>query len=195
LIYGNHGGSARGLREGKLTDFEGGVREPCIMRWPGHIPADTVCDEPLMTIDMLPTIARLGGAEVPIDRVIDGRDIWPLMAGQPDATNPHEVLYFYFIDGLRAVRAGRWKLHLPHSYRHVTEPGHDGSRGKDEERREGLALYDLESDRAETKNVAADHPDIVARLEAFAEQAHEDLGDAATHRKGANVRPAGRLDP
>ena len=65
LVYGNHGGSARPLREGKLTTFDGGVREPCIMRWPGHIPADTVCDEPVMTIDLLPTIAHLAGAEVP----------------------------------------------------------------------------------------------------------------------------------
>ena len=100
------------------------------MRWPGHIPADTVCDEPVMTIDLLPTIARLAGAEVPEDRIIDGRDIWPLMAGEPGAKNPHEVLYFYFLDGLQAVRAGRWKLHVPHGYRHVTEPGHDGRPGR-----------------------------------------------------------------
>ncbi len=106
LIYGNHGGSARGLREGKLTSFDGGVREPCIMRWPGHIPAGTVCDEPVMSIDVLPTIAHLAGAEVPQGRVIDGRDIWPLLAGEPDAKNPHEVLYFYFMNDLQGVRAG-----------------------------------------------------------------------------------------
>ena len=93
------------------------------------------------------------------------------------------------VTALHAVRAGRWKLHLPHGYRHVTEPGRDGLCGKDVEQREELALYDLESDRAETKNVAAEHPDIVARLQAFAEQAREDLGDAATQRKGANLRP------
>ncbi len=84
LIYGNHGGSARGLREGKLTNFDGGMREPCIMSWPGHIPENTVCDEPVMTIDLLPTIARLAGAKLPDDRIIDGRDIWPLMAGEAE---------------------------------------------------------------------------------------------------------------
>jgi len=195
LIYGNHGGSARPLREGKMTTFDGGVREPCIMRWPGHIPADTVCDEPVMAIDLLPTIAQLAGAEVLGDRVIDGRDIWPLMAGEPGAKSPHEVLYFYWGEALQAVRAGRWKLHLPHAYPHVTEPGHDGARGKDVPERVELALYDLESDRGETTNVAAEHPEVVAQLQAFAEQAREDLGDKATNRKGANVRPAGRVDP
>lgn len=195
LIYGNHGGSARPLREGKLTSFDGGVREPCVMRWPGHIPADTVCDEPVMTIDLLPTIARLAGADVPGDRVIDGRDIWPLMAGEAGAKSPHEVLYYYWGEGLQAVRAGRWKLHFPHAYSHVTEPGHDGKRGKEAPERVELALYDLETDRGETTNVAADHPDVVAQLQAYAEKAREDLGDKATNRKGANLRPAGRVDP
>ncbi len=89
------------------------------------------------------------------------------------------------------MRAGRWKLHLPHDYRHVTEPGHDSSRGKDEQRREELALYDLETDRGETKNVAAEHPEIVKRLEELAERARQDLGDGK--RQGANVRPPGKI--
>lgn len=195
LAGGNHGGSARPLREGKATTFEGGVREPCIMRWPGHIPADTVCDEPVMTMNLLPTIARLAGAEVPTDRVIDGRDIWPLMAGQPGAKSPHDVLYFYWLEGLEAVRAGRWKLHVPHRYQHVVELGRDGSYGKLGPLEEELSLYDLETDPGEITSVAADHPDVVARLQAFAEQAREDLGDTATKQKGANVRPPGRVDP
>jgi arylsulfatase A-like enzyme len=195
LIYGNHGGSARPLREGKMTSFDGGVREPCVMRWPGHIPADTVCDEPVMTIDLLPTIAHLAGADVPGDRVIDGRDIWPLMAGEAGAKSPHEALYYYWGEGLQAVRAGRWKLHFPHAYSHVSESGHDGKPGKVVPERVELALYDLETDRGETTNVAADHPDVVAQLQAYAEKAREDLGDKATNRKGANLRPAGRVDP
>jgi len=195
LVYGNHGGSARPFREGKLTVFEGGVREPCVMRWPGHIPADTVCDQPVMTIDLLPTIARLAGGTLPADRVIDGRDIWPLMAGEPDAKSPHEVLYFYWLEGLQALRWGHWKLQLAHSSQHVTEPGQDGRRGKVESERVELSLYDLETDPGETKNVAKDHPDIVARMQAFAEEAREDLGDTATKRKGANVRPPGRVEP
>ncbi len=99
LLYGDHGGSARPLNEGKMTTFDGGVREPCLMRWPGHIPAGTTCDEPVMTIDLLPTLARLAGAQTATDRPIDGLDIWPLMAGEPGAKNPHEVLaYFYWHD-------------------------------------------------------------------------------------------------
>jgi arylsulfatase A len=104
------------------------------------------------------------------------------------------VLYFYFLKELQAVRSGRWKLHVPHGYGHVSEPGHDGSPGKTEQRREELALYDLENDRGETKNVAADHPDVVKRLLEFVEQAREDLGDSATGRKGANVRAAGQVE-
>ncbi len=179
LIFGNHGGSARPLREGKATSFDGGVREPCIMRWPGHIPADTVCDEPVMTIDLLPTLARLAGAEVPQDRTIDGRDIWPLMAGQADAKNPHEVLYFYWIHELQAVRSGRWKLHLPHKYMHPLELGHDGGYGKTEQRHIDQSLFDLTTDPGEEHDVAAEHPEVIERLLAFAEQARADLGDSA----------------
>jgi arylsulfatase A-like enzyme len=193
LIFGNHGGSARGLREGKGTCFEGGVREPCIMRWPGKIPADTVCDEPLMTIDLLPTIARLAGAEMPQDRVIDGRDIWPLIAGGADAKNPHEVLYFYWIHELQAVRAGKWKLHVPHGYTHLVEAGHDGAPGKSEQRQTRRALYDLSTDPGEQLNLADEHSDVVEQLRGYAEQARADLGDSAHKRKGANVREPGRI--
>ncbi len=80
---------------------------------------------------------------------------------------------------------------MPHTYRHVTEPGHDGSRGKDELRKEDLALYDLETDRGETKNVAGEHPDVVARLQQFVEQARQDLGDGKAQRC---ERPAARRD-
>ncbi len=104
LVYGDHAGSARPLNEGKQTTFDGGVREPCIMRWPGRIPADSVCDEPVMTIDLLPTLARLAGGEPAAKRPIDGRDIWPLMAGTPGAQSPHEVLYFYWLGELQALR-------------------------------------------------------------------------------------------
>ena len=193
LIFGNHAGTARGLREGKGTCFEGGVREPCIMRWPGKIPAATVCDEPLMTIDLLPTIARLAGAEVPQDRVIDGRDIWPLIAAEPDAKNPHEVLYFYWLNELQAVRAGKWKLHVPHGYAHLVTAGQDGGRGTSEERPLPRSLYDLSTDPGETVNLADEHPNVVERLRGYAEQARADLGDSAHKRNGANVRKPGRV--
>ncbi len=130
LSYGDHAGSAGPLREGKGTSFEGGVREPFVARWPGHIPAGTVCREPAMTIDLLPTFARLAGADLPADRPIDGRDIWPLLSGRPGARSPHEALYFYWGRDLQAVRSGRWKLHLPHKYRSLKDrPGSGGKPG------------------------------------------------------------------
>ena len=101
LNYGNHAGSAGPLREGKGTMWEGGYREPCVMRWPGKIPADTKCDELASTIDIFPTVARLIGAQVPTERKIDGKDIWPLMSGKPGATSPHDVFYCYYDRQLR----------------------------------------------------------------------------------------------
>src|SRR5262249_3444443 len=86
LSYGNHAGSAKPLREGKATAFEGGVRAPFVARWPGRIPAGAVNRQPAMTIDLLPTIARLAGAETPKDRIIDGLDIWPLLANERAAS-------------------------------------------------------------------------------------------------------------
>ncbi len=129
LSYGDHAGSAEPLREGKGTSFDGGVREPCVMRWPGHIPPGTVCREPAMTIDLLPTLAQLIGAQAPSDRIIDGLDIWPLISGAPGAKSPHEAFYFYWGPELQAVRSGRWKLHFPHAYRSLAGPGgHGGAR-------------------------------------------------------------------
>ena len=103
---------------------------PCIMRWPGKLPAGTTSDAMLMTIDLLPTIARLVGAELP-KHPIDGLDVWPLLAGQPGATNPHDAyVYYYEQNQLQAVVSGdgRWKLQLPHTYRSLAghAGGHDG---------------------------------------------------------------------
>src|SRR5205814_4960523 len=95
LSYGEHAGSAGPLREGKMTTWEGGQREPCIMRWPGKIPAGAVCREPAMTIDIFPTLAKLTGAALPKHK-IDGLDIWPLISGQPNAKSPHDALYYYW---------------------------------------------------------------------------------------------------
>ncbi|HUY88486.1 MAG TPA: sulfatase [Pirellulales bacterium] len=194
LSYGDHAGTARPLREGKGTSFDGGVREPCVMRWPGHIPPGTVCHEPAMTIDVLPTLAKLIGAQLPADRIIDGLDIWPLISGQPGAKSPHEALYFYWGQELQAVRSGRWKLHFPHAYRSLeSEGGRGGIPTKYVQRRIELSLFDLESDVGETKNVAAEHPEVVAQLQELARQAREDLGDSATKQTGKNVREAGQL--
>jgi len=190
LSYGDHAGSAGRLREGKGTSFEGGVRVPFIARWPGKIPAGRVCKEPAMTIDLLPTFLGLSGAAVLSPRIIDGRDIWPLLSSKPGARSPHEVLYFYWGEHLEAVRSGKWKLHLPHDYRSLEKPGAGGQPGQYVVKRIGPALFDLETDPGETRDLAAQHPDVVGRLNELAEKAREDLGD--TGRKGKNVRPAGR---
>jgi arylsulfatase A-like enzyme len=195
LAYGNHAGEAGPLREGKATTWEGGVREPCIMRWPGKIPAGAVCHEPLMTIDLLPTIVKLAGAEPPPNR-IDGLDVWPLLAGKPDARSPHDAYYFYWENHLQAVRSGRWKLHFPHAYQTLSgKPGgSDGAPADYSEAKTSLALFDLEKDSGEITDVADKHPDVVERLKGLAERARADLGDSATKQEGTGVRPAGRID-
>lgn len=195
LSYGNHAGSSGPFREGKGTSWEGGIRTPCIMRWPGKIPAGTVCTEPMMTIDILPTVARLTGTELPKHK-IDGLDVWPLIAGEPGAKNPHPAYFTYYEQNqLQAVWDGRWKLQLPHSYRSLAgrPAGRDGIPAKYEQQKvETAELYDLEKDKGETKNVATQHPEIVQRLAALAEIARDDLGDSLTGRTGKGVRPAGQ---
>ncbi len=195
LSYGNHAGSAAPLREGKGTTWDGGQREPCIMRWPGKIPPGIVCHEPAMTIDVLPTVARLAGAELPPHK-IDGLDIWPLISGKPGAKNPHDAYFFYWDRNLQAVRSGQWKLHYPHGYRTLAgkSGGSDGRPAPYTEAETNLALYDLEKDPGETNNVAGQHPETVARLKALGEEARVDLGDSATKREGKGVRPAGNID-
>ncbi len=196
LAYGNHAGSALPLREGKGTVWEGGVREPFIMQWKGHLPAGAVINEPLMTIDLLPTIARVTGAPLP-DLPIDGRDAWPVLTLQAGATSPHEAYFFYYeTNELQAMRSGRWKLYFPHTYRSIgqTTGGRDGQPGPYASVKiTEPELYDLATDISETRNVAAEHPDVVRRLEALAETARADLGDALTGRTGSGVRPAGRV--
>jgi arylsulfatase A-like enzyme len=195
LSYGNHAGSAGTLREGKGTMWEGGVRVPCIMRWPGHIPAGTECNELAATVDILPTLAALAGADRANDRPIDGKDIRPLMFGEPNAKSPHEAYYYYWGDELQAIRSGRWKLHFPHSYRSIegATPGSDGQPGPYLTKETGMALYDLEADVGEKTDVASDNPDVVARLKQLAEAARDDLGDSLTNRTGKNLRAPGKL--
>jgi len=163
LLYGNHGGSAYPLREGKTTTWDGGTRVPFIARWPGRIPAGRICKEMAMSIDLLPTIARLIGAKLP-DHKIDGLDIWPLFAGQKGAKNPHEAYFFYGVPfgawsgaQFESVRSSRWKLILPHSYRTLggRKPGMDGWPGVYQKREvPEPELYDMSNDMEERHNVA-----------------------------------------
>lgn len=193
LPYGNHAGSAAPLREGKGTAFEGGVREPFIARWPGKIPVRRIIHIPAMTIDLLPTIARLIGAELPSDRTIDGRDIWPILSGRKTAASPHEAFYFYWGNELHAIRVGSWKLHLPHPYRHLEIAGKDGVPGRDVYPQIGLSLFNLKEDMGESNNVAEQYPEVVKEMMQVVERAREDLGDSLVHREGKNVRQADRI--
>ena len=163
------GGSAYPLRGYKFSTYEGGMRVPCVMRWPGKIPAGTATDTLAASIDLLPTFAKLAGATVPNDRVIDGRDIWPIMSGAPDAKPSHEYYYYYKGQRLVAVRHGDWKLRL------------QGRKGTP---KYSLELYHLGEDVGETTNVADKHPKLVEKL---LEQMHtfdKQLKDQA--------RPAGK---
>jgi len=198
LSYGNHGGSAKPLREGKGTNWEGGTREPCVMRWPGKIPAGTDTWDMLMTIDLFPTIANLVGADLP-KRKVDGLDVWPIISRKPGAKNPHDSYWFYYeVNQLQAVTTpdGKWKLQLPHTYQTLAggHGGRDGVPAPYSHRKiDREELYDLEHDIGETTDVSALHPDIVRRLEAEAEKARADLGDALTNRPGSGRREAGHL--
>jgi arylsulfatase A-like enzyme len=175
LNYGDHAGSAAPLREGKGTMFEGGCREPTLAWWPGKIPANSVCKEPLMTIDLLPTIAEMIGAKLPGHR-IDGKNILPLMLSD-NAKSPHKAYYFYNGNQLQAVRQGKWKLHFPHGYRTMAgKPGGTGgiptnySQAKIE-----LSLFDLHQDIGESKDLKAEFPDIVTRLSELGKKFDEKL--------------------
>jgi arylsulfatase A-like enzyme len=148
-----------------------------------------------MTIDILPTIAHLIGARLP-EHKIDGKNIWPLIHGEPDARSPHEAYYFYYGQELQAIRVGRWKLHFPHEYR--TLGGRQGGKGglpaRYDQAKIGPALFDLESDVSETTDVKNQHPEVVAMMEQLADGMRKDLGDAAKDMKGSGRRLPGQLE-
>ena len=193
LSYGNHAGSAGPLREGKGTAWEGGVRVPTIASWPGKIPADRLCDEVAGTIDLLPTFAGLSGALLPANK-IDGKDIWPLLSGDPEATSPHAAWYYYWQTELHAVRSGEWKLVFPHSYRTLKDqPGKDGTPGAYVQRMCGRELYNLKEDIGEQNNVIDKNAGIVQRLEELADTIRRELGDSLIDVKGTENRQPGVL--
>ena len=195
LNFGNWAGSTGGLREGKGTSWEGGQREPCIMRWPGVIPAGTICNELSSTIDVLPTLAAITGAKLP-DHKIDGVNILSLMKGEPNA-NPRNVFYYYYRrNSLEDVRKGHWKLVLPHTYRSYegVPPGHDGFPGPYAKDSTGLALYNLRRDPGERYNVIDLHPDVVKDIMKEVEKARQDLGDDLTGNPGTGRRQPGRIE-
>ncbi len=175
--------SAGPLRGNKGTTFEGGVREPCLMRWPGKIPAGTTCDQIAGNIDVLPTLAKIVGADPPNDRVIDGRDITPLMFDPKSGPIRDTHLYFNGAGQLQAIRSGEWKLFL-------SLPGEPGQKAKADGGKKvaktagSIALFNVVHDLGETKNLAADHPDIVSKLKTLAANHEAEIK--------TNQRPAGQ---
>ena len=197
LSYSGHSGSAEPLREGKGTSWEGGIRVPCIMRWPGELPAGSTQAEPAMTIDLLPTIAHLTGGQLPENK-IDGLNIWSLMQVEENATSPHEAYYIYYnTNELQAVLMNHWKLYLPHAYRTIKAGQHftdDGIPIKYEMAHiEVPELYHLGDDIRETHNLAQENPQVVEKMLQLAQQAREDMGDALQQVEGKNLREPGRV--
>jgi len=195
LSFGNHAGSAGPLREGKRTVFDGGVRTPCIVYWPGTVPAQRV-DAPVAVMDFYATFANWAGAELPDDRRIDAVDLSPLLlkgsdAARYDAQRPI-ALYAYHSRALHAVRRGKWKLVLPHRYQTLRQAGRDGKNGSYEWARTPLALFDMSQDPGETHNLAQQHPGVVRSILQDAEAIREDLGDSSAGIAPSRwVRPVG----
>lgn len=197
------GGKAGPLKGGKGSTLEGGVRVPFVARWPGTIPAGTVSDQAITIMDLLPTLTTLAGGEVPSDRVIDGKNIWPLLAGEPDAKSPHEAIYYLRGRGIQGIRVGDWKYlvdeasekddskveveltaeekKLPRAERKTLIK--ERSNAARQKPAPSSALYHLRDDIGEQNNLIAKHPEIVARLKMQLEVFHKELRE--------NTRPAG----
>ncbi|MFT7301715.1 MAG: arylsulfatase A [Akkermansiaceae bacterium] len=178
---GNNGGSNSPLKGTKGTTHEGGMRVPCIMRWPEKIPANTTCSELASTLDLLPTFTALSGGKLPTDRKIDGHNISDLLFVKPNAKSPHKAFFYYHTTQLQAVRSGKWKLVLPQSEKFTGW----SSKEKDSP----LQLFDVSTDLGEEINLAEANLEVVQKLILLANEAREDLGDGKQEGKGQ--RPAG----
>ena len=189
-IRGEHAGHAEPLRGAKTSAWEGGLRVPFIIRAPGKVPAGKTSDLVTATIDLLPTIAKIAGAEKPTDRVLDGLDVSEVFYGNSQVL---ERPYFYYQHKeLRAVRMGKWKLHLPHdpnskSIAYRKWPIHIAP--KDRVVFSKMMLYNLDDDIGETHDVSDKYPEIVEQLSKQLEWAKKDIGDGS--KRGINARPLG----
>ena len=178
---GTRSGSSGKLRARKASIYEGGVRVPCIMRWPGKIPSGKVCSEVAATIDVLPTLAHLSGAKAPADRKIDGKNIWPLMQGLVDEKSPHEAYCLAYRGG--SVRSGKWKFYPFAAGKSRKKKGSETK--QPQTKWPQVQLYDLSADISETKNLAEEHPEVIERLKATYKNHLDDLKK--------NKRPPGRI--
>lgn len=195
LNFGNYAGSTGGLREGKGASFEGGQRVPCLMKWPGNIPAGSVCNKLASTIDILPTLAAITQLALP-KKKIDGVNISSLLLGDEEANPRKSFLYYYRKNSLEAVRKGDWKLVFAHHGRTYLgfEPGADGFPGKvNENFRFEEGLYDLRRDPGERYDVKEYYPEVLAELKKLADEARQDLGDDIQDMPGNNRREPGRI--
>lgn len=179
-------GSSLPLRAKKGSVYDGGIREPTLMWWPGQIPAGSVCTEVAASIDLMPTLVDLCGGTQPTQK-IDGKNIWGLMSGETGAASPHEN--YVLMHGPGTVRSGKWKFY-PWSEK--------GAKGRDTTPKDPskypVQLYDTVADIGETTNVASMHADIVARMQA-AYDAHIAEIDANRRPTAELIRPAGAVAP
>ena len=161
------------------------MRMPCVMKWPGHIPAGRVTDEIVTTMDLLPTFARLAGAKLPT-QAIDGHDVRPILLREAGAKSPWDErgFMYYRQDQLQAVRSGPWKLYLPLAAKYINNAKKSAATPH--------SLFNVRQDVSETREASADHPDVVRRLTALADAARAELGDMATIGRGQ--RPAGHVE-
>ncbi len=180
LTQGKDSGEAGPLRGGKGSTWEGGVREPTIAAWPGKIAPGSACDAVAGTIDFLPTFVKLAGGSVPTDRKIDGKDIAPLLLGKTKAS-PHEARYYFNGYNLQAIRSGPWKLAIASQSEGMGKAGQTVPASLESPR-----LYNLDTEIGERTDVAAAHPEVVARLKALAVEMASELGQGKP-----GVRPAG----
>lgn len=186
LTQGKNGGTAGPLRGGKGGTYEGGMREPTLAWWPGHVPAGVTRDAVAGEIDLLPTFVHLAGGTVPADRPIDGADLTPLLLGRT-RRSPRGVQYYFDGNELQAVREGPWKMAIA-PQREQNRPA-----GQRQEPSTGPfpKLYHLEKDLGETTDVASEHPDVIERLRRHVARMDADLGGRGV---GPGVRPPGRVE-
>ena len=194
LNFGNHAGSAGGLREGKTTSWEGGQRVPFIVKWPAQVPPGTICNKLGCAIDILPTFAEIAEAPLP-ELKIDGTSLVELWKGDTDAAPRETILYYYGKNNLNGVRKGNWKLVLPHTWQsYHTRPGMDGNGGpRIRMVVEEPELYNMMRDPGEQYNVIEYHPEIAEELMEIVKAARAELGDLNVGlEKGSGSREIGR---
>ena len=171
LSFGDHGGHALPLRNGKGSTFEGGQRVPCIMKMPGTIPANSTCTEMTGTLDLLPTIGNL--SDIPVEHPIDGADAADLLRGIEGAKSPRDFFLYYLQNGnLTGIRMGDWKLIMDVpaiGYSQKVEPK-NYKKGPFE-----FELYNLRDDISESNNLYKEKPEIAEKLLARAQAEHAKL--------------------